>query len=238
VSDEQFAFRLNQLRLNVFEVDALERLLDVQLPLRAFVIYTIPIEYAISRVAVLLDFDQQIACTYRVKSSSRQKCGVTRSDRNFVNVISRCSFAQRLFESIARTAFTKPVCSAPIGGGDVQNSVSARRQFPVNCPGGCTSGKLSCISFSSSGAWSVGSIRKLLRCSVHKSCNVCLSTDHSPRRSALPADRRFPMILRCVSQQQFLAELRLERRPPHAFHEKGFEGEGSEMELILRNVQR
>jgi len=35
VADQQFAFRLDQLRLHVFEIDAFNRLLNVQIPLRA-----------------------------------------------------------------------------------------------------------------------------------------------------------------------------------------------------------
>src|SRR3954464_13482306 len=58
IADQQIAFRLDQLRLHVFEIDALNRLLNVQSPLRSGCrIGSIPIEHAVSRVAILLDFD-------------------------------------------------------------------------------------------------------------------------------------------------------------------------------------
>src|SRR4029450_11506661 len=52
---QQFPLCFDQLRLHVFEIDALNRLLNVQLPLRAGCrVCAVPIEQAIGRVAVLL----------------------------------------------------------------------------------------------------------------------------------------------------------------------------------------
>src|SRR6202051_3698999 len=61
VPDEQLAFRFHKLRLAIVEVDTLQPLIDMQLPSFTVFVETIPIEHAISRVAVLLDFHQQIA---------------------------------------------------------------------------------------------------------------------------------------------------------------------------------
>src|SRR5882757_211605 len=59
LADQQFAFRLDQLRLHVFKVDTLNRLLNVQIPLLAGCwIGPVPIEHSVSGVAILLDFYQ------------------------------------------------------------------------------------------------------------------------------------------------------------------------------------
>src|SRR4030095_204172 len=49
MADQQIAFRLDRLRLHVFEIDTLKRLLNVQFPLRASCrIDAVPIEHSIS----------------------------------------------------------------------------------------------------------------------------------------------------------------------------------------------
>ena len=55
--DKQFAIWLDQFWPHVIEVDALRRLFNMQPPWIAFVIYAVPVEHAISRVAILLDLD-------------------------------------------------------------------------------------------------------------------------------------------------------------------------------------
>ena len=58
MADQQLAFRLGQLWLHIFEIDALNRLFHMQIPLRTGCrIGTVPIEYPVSRIAILLDFD-------------------------------------------------------------------------------------------------------------------------------------------------------------------------------------
>jgi hypothetical protein len=77
LADQQFAFRLDQLRLHVFEIDALNRLLNVQFPLHAGCrIGPAPIEHSVSGVAILLDFDQQIAGAYCVNTAGREENGI------------------------------------------------------------------------------------------------------------------------------------------------------------------
>ena len=58
IAEKQVVLRFDQVRLHVFEIDALNRLLNVQIPLRAGCrIGAVPIERPVSRVAILLDFD-------------------------------------------------------------------------------------------------------------------------------------------------------------------------------------
>jgi len=107
VTDERFAFWPNEFGCDILEIDRSHRLLDVELAGLTGIIAPVPIEDTIRRVAVLLDFDEKIACAHCVKTSGRKKCGVTWFDTNFVNVISSCSLTQRVFELNARTGFAK-----------------------------------------------------------------------------------------------------------------------------------
>src|SRR6266480_4018516 len=94
VADQQFTLRLDQLRPHVFEVDALNRLLNVQIPLRAGCrIGPVPIEHSVSGVAILLDFYQQIACPYCVNTAGREENGIACFNGNFMNVIDHGSIA-------------------------------------------------------------------------------------------------------------------------------------------------
>src|SRR5262249_12505678 len=77
VAEQQFALRFDQLRLYILEIDALNRLLNVQIPLPGCGrICTIPIEGPVSRIAVLLDFDDQIAFTYRMNTAGWEENGI------------------------------------------------------------------------------------------------------------------------------------------------------------------
>ena len=76
-------------------------------PLTGHGIDAVPIEDTIRGVAVLLDFDQQIAGTEGVKTSCRQKCGVTGFCSNLMDVIGHCSIAQGVFELLARDLVMK-----------------------------------------------------------------------------------------------------------------------------------
>src|SRR6516164_8204493 len=108
IADQQFPFRFNQFRLYVFEIDALNRLLNVQVPLRVGRwIGAVPIERAVSRIAVLLDFNQQTACAYRMNTARRQKNSIALLNGDPVNVIDHSALAQSLLKSVARDWFTK-----------------------------------------------------------------------------------------------------------------------------------
>src|SRR5881392_3672055 len=94
IANQHFAFRMDQLRLHVFEIDALNRLLNVQIPLRAGCrIGPVPIEHSVSGVAILLDFYQQIAGAYCVNTASREEHGIACPNGNFMNVIDHGSMA-------------------------------------------------------------------------------------------------------------------------------------------------
>ena len=96
---------MDQLRLHVFEIDALNRLLNVQIPLRAGCrIGSVPIERPVSRVAILLDFDQQIARTYGMSTAGRKENGIACLNSNSVNVIDHGSLAKSLLKAVARDA--------------------------------------------------------------------------------------------------------------------------------------
>ena len=108
IADQQFAFRFEQSRLHIFEIDTLNRLLNVQIPRRARRwIGTVPIERAVSGIAVLLDFDQQIACAYRMNTASREKNRIAPPNSDPVNVIDHSALAQPLLKPVARDWFTK-----------------------------------------------------------------------------------------------------------------------------------
>jgi hypothetical protein len=108
IADQQFAFRFDQSRLHVFEIDALNRLLNVQVPLRAGRwIGAVPIERAVSGIAVLLDFDQQIACAYPMNTASREKNGIARLNGDPVNVIDHGALEQSLLKPVVRDWFPK-----------------------------------------------------------------------------------------------------------------------------------
>src|SRR5262245_9815669 len=77
IADQQVAFRLGQLWLHIAEINALNRLLNMQLPLRAgYRIGPVPVGRPVSRVAVLLDFDQQTACAYRMNTAGWKENGI------------------------------------------------------------------------------------------------------------------------------------------------------------------
>jgi hypothetical protein len=85
---------LDQLRLHVLEIDALNRLLNVQIPLRAGCrIGAVPIERPESRIAILLDFDQQTACAYRMHTAGGEKNGIACLNGNSMDVIDHGSIA-------------------------------------------------------------------------------------------------------------------------------------------------
>jgi len=108
IADQQFAFRFDQSRLYVFEIDALNRLLNVQVPLRAGCwIGSVPIEGPVSRIAVLLDFNQQIACAYRVNTACREKNGIALLNGDPVNIIDHRTLAKPLLKPVARDWVTK-----------------------------------------------------------------------------------------------------------------------------------
>src|SRR5215468_5030011 len=102
IADQQFPFRFNQFRLYVFEIDALNRLLNVQVPLRTGRwIGAVPIKGPVSRIAVLLDFNQQIACAYRMNTACREKKGIALLNCDPVNVIDHGALAQPLLKPVA-----------------------------------------------------------------------------------------------------------------------------------------
>ena len=85
---------MDQLWLDVVEINALNRLLNMQIPLRAGCrIGAIPVERPVSRVAILLDFDQQIACAYRMKTAGWQENSIARLNGNPMNVINDTAIA-------------------------------------------------------------------------------------------------------------------------------------------------
>jgi hypothetical protein len=57
VPNQHVAFGPEQFRLNIVEIDGLQRLLDMQLSRLAFVIDAVPIKHAVRGVAVLLNLD-------------------------------------------------------------------------------------------------------------------------------------------------------------------------------------
>jgi hypothetical protein len=116
IADQQVALCLDQLRLHVFEVDALDRLLNVQFPRRAGCwIRSVPIEYPVSRVAILLDFDQQIACAYCMNTAGWEENGIAWFNGNSVNVIDHSALAKALLAAVARGRLTKSKQKLSVG---------------------------------------------------------------------------------------------------------------------------
>src|SRR5204863_1091302 len=138
IANQHFAFRLDQVRLHVFEIDASNRLLNVQIPLRAGRrIGAVPIEHPVRGIAILLDFDQQIACAYRMHTAGREEHGITWLSSNSMNMIDQRSLAYSLLKVVARDRLTKSKekLGVRIGGGHVPKlalrlaSQSARNIF-------------------------------------------------------------------------------------------------------------
>ena len=94
IAEQQFCFRFDQLGLHVFEIDGLNRLLNVQIPLRSSRrIGAVPIENSISRIAILLDFYEQISSTDRMHPAGREKNGIACLNTDIVDVIDHNSLA-------------------------------------------------------------------------------------------------------------------------------------------------
>ena len=72
----------NERRLEIVEINARERLGDVQRARPAIETQAIPIEYAISGIRVLLDFENDQARANRVNTAARQKHGIPGLDGN------------------------------------------------------------------------------------------------------------------------------------------------------------
>src|SRR6266403_3630731 len=93
----------------------------MQLPRLAFVIASVPIEYTIGGVTVLLDLDQHIAGANGVETSSGQKNGVAGLDRNCVNEIGDSAVAHSLRKLIARDILAKS--GQKFGAGDREGNI-------------------------------------------------------------------------------------------------------------------
>ena len=75
-----------------------EGLLDVQLSWSAGIIDAVPIEHAIRGVAILLNFDEQIARSYSVEASGRKEHRVAAFYPQRMDVLGDRACAQRGFE--------------------------------------------------------------------------------------------------------------------------------------------
>jgi hypothetical protein len=66
----------------------------MEIPLHAGCrIGTVPIERPVSRIAILLNFDQQIASAYRMNMASREENGIPRLNGDPMNVIDQSALA-------------------------------------------------------------------------------------------------------------------------------------------------
>src|ERR1700730_11225561 len=106
--NEQFALLLDERRRYVFEVDRLQGFIYVQLARFAAVIDAVPIEHAVSGVAILLDLDQQITCANCMKPPCRQKHGVAGFDAASMNAVCHCSPIKRMLEFLSREPCAQP----------------------------------------------------------------------------------------------------------------------------------
>ena len=127
---------------HVFEVDALDRLLNVQLPLRAGCwIRSVPVEHPVSRVAILLDFDQQIAWAYGMSMAGWEENGIACLNGNSVNVINHSALAKSLLTAIARDRLTKSkqILASGFAAATYQNSLfGSPPSLLATFSGGCT----------------------------------------------------------------------------------------------------
>ena len=71
--DQDFALLFEQRRFPIAKVNALQRLRDMHFSRRAAFLHAVPIVNTISRVAVLLDLDDQISRADRMQPSARKK---------------------------------------------------------------------------------------------------------------------------------------------------------------------
>ena|SRR5438552_894947 len=105
MAHQQFTCRCNWFRRHVVEIDALQCLIDMQLSRFTVVIHSVPIENAISRVAILLDLDQEVSGTDGVKASRGKKHSSTAFHPDRLNTISYGSRIKDVLELIARHRF-------------------------------------------------------------------------------------------------------------------------------------
>ena len=87
VPDQDLSVRPNQPRSTVGEIYAFKRGFNMKLARLARIVRSIPIEDPISRIAVLLDFNQQIPAANCVKASRWKKHGIAVPHRNRVDMI-------------------------------------------------------------------------------------------------------------------------------------------------------
>src|SRR5262245_36533768 len=88
MADQQFAFRFDQLRLHICEIDTLNGLLNVQIPLPAGSwIGSVPIERPVSGIAILLNFDQEIPRAHGMNTAGWEESGITCLDADSMNMI-------------------------------------------------------------------------------------------------------------------------------------------------------
>ena len=100
-------FRSHRCRDYIFEIDALQGLFNMQRPRLTGVIDAIPIEKAISGVAVLLHLNQNIACANGVKSAGGQEHCVASLHRDSMDTFGNCSGMERALELLPRYALTQ-----------------------------------------------------------------------------------------------------------------------------------
>jgi hypothetical protein len=74
--NELLADRADEFWLDILEVDRLHRLREVQLARVASCLGPVPVEDAIGRIAILLNFDEQVSSTDGMKAAARDKKGV------------------------------------------------------------------------------------------------------------------------------------------------------------------
>ena len=238
MADQQFAFRLDQLRLHVFEIDALNRLLNVQIPLRAGRrIGAIPIEHAVSGIAILLNFYQQIACAYRMHTAGREENGIACLNGNFMNVIDHGSIAYPLLKHVARDGLTKSNENLGVrirGGyvpklalrlasqfaGNIFRRMHLKRQLLLRIENFDEQRK----------AWSVGNVPKdflsLLRPQFVQSSSAQRAAGHDALRFGTIDN--FPRFTDTLLRWKLFVKIGFEAPPaPHSLDENRLEGEGS-----------
>ena len=237
VLNEKFALRLDQLRFDIIKVDALQRLIDMQLSRFAFVIDAVPIEHAISRVAILLDFDEEIAGADCVKASSRKKHSIAGFDSNGMNVRGDGAIANCFFESSARQLVPQSgkYFGVRIRSGDVPElalrfaakllrdvfgRMNLQRKFFLRVEKFDQQRKSFAVGNVAEDRMSILPPKVVQRFTFERSVR-----DNALRLGSID---NFPRFADAHIRRQFFSEFGFKSAPaPHSFHENRFEGEGT-----------
>ena len=111
------ARRFHQLRLEVIEIDARQRLRQMQIARMAVQAHAVPIEHAVGGIGILLDLKDHQAVADGMDPPARQEHRVAGAHRDAVKAIGHVAVVDLLLELRAGHALLQPHIQAGVGRG-------------------------------------------------------------------------------------------------------------------------